>query len=243
LQRDLLSPTDELFRVEKFKPMGTGDGWPEGEVRLATGDFSNLVLHRLHRTHDDVEDERRYGAHQFLLDPKQQPDWEAASSQRGIPLGSTTPTVKAIEARDAIANGADEIDMVMNVGALKSGNDALALEDIRAVREATRGRVLKVILETGLLTADEKKRACKLSKQAGADFVKTSTGFGAGGATVEDIRLMRETVGPTMGVKASGGVRDKATAEAMIAAGATRIGASASVAIVMGEKPAGGGKY
>jgi deoxyribose-phosphate aldolase len=160
----------------------------------------------------------------------------------GFPLGSTTPTVKAIEARDAIANGADEIDMVMNVGALKSGNDAMVLDDIRAVREATRGKVLKVILETGLLTNEEKVRACKLSKQAGADFVKTSTGFGAGGATVEDIRLMRETVGPTMGVKASGGVRDAKTAEAMIAAGATRIGASASIAIATG-KDAGGGKY
>ena len=160
----------------------------------------------------------------------------------GFPLGSTTPTVKAIEARDAIANGADEIDMVMNVGALKSGNDALVLEDMRAVREATRGRVLKVILETGLLSKEEKVRACRLAKEAGADFVKTSTGFGAGGATVEDIRLMRETVGPTMGVKASGGVRDSETAQAMLAAGATRIGASASIAIVTGKK-AEGAKY
>ncbi len=159
----------------------------------------------------------------------------------GFPLGSTTPTVKAIEARDAIANGADEIDMVMNVGQLKSRNDAYVLEDIRAVREATRGKVLKVILETGLLTTDEKTRACRLSKEAGADFVKTSTGFGAGGATVEDIRLMRETVGPTMGVKASGGVRDRETAAAMLEAGATRIGASASIAIVTGKK--GEGKY
>ncbi|MBI4424366.1 MAG: deoxyribose-phosphate aldolase [Elusimicrobia bacterium] len=168
----------------------------------------------------------------------------------GFPLGSTTPTVKAIEARDAIANGADEIDMVINIGALKSGNDALALDDIKAVREATRGRVLKVILETSLLTSEEKVRACAFSKQAGADFVKTSTGFSGGGATVEDVRLMRETVGPLMGVKASGGIRDTATAQAMISAGATRLGTSASVAIVTDQKPASpggtgaaGGKY
>lgn len=160
----------------------------------------------------------------------------------GFPLGSTTPTVKAIEARDAIAAGADEIDMVINIGALKSGNDALVLEDIKAVREATRGKVLKVIIETAYLTRDEKIRACKMSKQAGADFVKTSTGFGPTGATAEDVRLMRETVGPDMGVKASGGIRDTKTAEEMVKAGATRLGTSASVAIVTG-KDAGGGKY
>ena len=156
----------------------------------------------------------------------------------GFPLGSTTPTVKSIESRDAMANGADEIDMVINIGALKSGNDAIVLDDIRAVREATRGRVLKVILETALLTAEEKVRACLLSKQAGADFVKTSTGFSGGGATVEDVKLMRQTVGPMMGVKASGGIRDTATAQAMISAGATRLGTSASVAIVTDQ---GGG--
>ena len=161
----------------------------------------------------------------------------------GFPLGSTTPTVKAIEARDAIANGADEIDMVINIGALKSGNDAYVLDDIKAVREATRGKTLKVILETSMLTQEEKVRACRMSKEAGADFVKTSTGFGGGGATVEDIRLMRETVGPTMGVKASGGIRDTKTAEAMLSAGATRLGTSASIAIVTNAKPAEGGKY
>jgi deoxyribose-phosphate aldolase len=150
----------------------------------------------------------------------------------GFPLGSTTPTVKAIEARDAIANGADEIDMVINVGALKSGNDAVVFDDIKAVRDATRGRVLKVILETSLLNKEEKVRACAMSKKAGADFVKTSTGFAGGGATAEDVRLMRETVGPNMGVKASGGIRDAKAAAEMIAAGATRLGTSASVAIV-----------
>ncbi len=160
----------------------------------------------------------------------------------GFPLGSTTPTVKAIEARDAIANGADEIDMVINVGALKSGNDAVVFDDIRAVREATRGKLLKVILETSLLSQEEKVRACAMSKKAGADFVKTSTGFGGGGATVEDIALMRQAVGPLMGVKASGGIRDAKAAEAMIKAGATRLGTSASVAIVT-DKAAGGGTY
>jgi len=161
----------------------------------------------------------------------------------GFPLGSTTATVKAIEARDAIANGAEEIDMVLNVGALKSGNDALVFADIQAVREATRGRVLKVILETAYLTKEEKVRACLLSKKAGADFVKTSTGFGPGGATAEDILLMSGTVGPGMGVKASGGIRDAETARKMVEAGATRIGASASVAIAEGKAAEKGGKY
>ena len=160
----------------------------------------------------------------------------------GFPLGSTTPTVKAIEARDAIANGADEIDMVINVGALKSGNDALVQDDICAVRAATVGKVLKVIIETAYLTKDEKIRACKMSKQAGADFVKTSTGFGPGGATAEDVALMRSVVGPDMGVKASGGIRDGKAAEDMIKAGATRLGTSASVGIVTG-KDSGAGKY
>lgn len=160
----------------------------------------------------------------------------------GFPLGSTTPTVKAIEARDAIANGAEEIDMVINVGALKSGNDALVRDDIQAVRDATRGKVLKVILETALLNKDEKVRACRMSKEVGADFVKTSTGFGPGGATAEDVRLMRETVGPLMGVKASGGIRDTSIAQEMIKAGATRLGTSASVAIVTDKKAEGGGK-
>jgi deoxyribose-phosphate aldolase len=160
----------------------------------------------------------------------------------GFPLGATTPTVKAIEARDAIANGAGEIDMVLNVGALKSGNYQLVLDDIKAVREATRGKLLKVRLETADLNKEEKIRACQLSKQAGADFVKTSTGFGPSGATVEDIRLMRETVGPGMGVKASGGIRTQDDAKKMVDAGATRVGASASVAIVLGQD-AGKGKY
>ena len=160
----------------------------------------------------------------------------------GFPLGATTTTAKAIETRDAIANGATEVDMVINVGALKSGNDEVVRKDIEAVVTAAKGKALsKVILETALLSKEEIVKACLLAKMAGADFVKTSTGFSTGGATVEDIALMRETVGPDLGVKASGGIRDRATAEAMIAAGATRIGASASVAIASGQKTAGKG--
>lgn len=150
----------------------------------------------------------------------------------GFPLGANTKTVKAFEAKEAVDNGADEVDMVLNIGALKSGDDALVLEDMKAVREAAKDAVVKVILETCLLTDDEKKKACALAKEAGLDFVKTSTGFSTAGATVEDVKLMRDAVGDTMGVKASGGIRDTKTAEAMIAAGASRIGASKSIAII-----------
>jgi deoxyribose-phosphate aldolase len=156
----------------------------------------------------------------------------------GFPLGAAAPEVKAYEARRAIEDGACEIDMVLNVGALKSGRDDFVQRDIAGVARTCHqlGARLKVILETCLLNDDEKVRACRLAKAAGADFVKTSTGFSKGGATVADIELMRRTVGPALGVKASGGVRDESTARAMIAAGATRLGASASVAIVSGEK-------
>ena len=150
----------------------------------------------------------------------------------GFPLGANTKTVKAFEAKDAVDNGADEVDMVLNIGALKSGDEAMVLEDMKAVREAAKDAVVKVILETCLLTDDEKKKACALAKEAGLDFVKTSTGFSTAGATVEDVKLMREAVGDSMGVKASGGIRDTKTAEAMIAAGASRIGASKSIAII-----------
>jgi deoxyribose-phosphate aldolase len=158
-----------------------------------------------------------------------------ACSVVGFPLGAMESRAKAFETRKAIEDGAREIDMVINVGALKSGDLKTVEEDIRAVRRATRSTtVLKVILETCLLKDDEKVLACEIAKKAGADFVKTSTGFAGGGATVEDVALMRRTVGPKMGVKASGGIRDLATAMAMIAAGATRLGTSASVAIVTG---------
>ncbi|PKL46289.1 MAG: deoxyribose-phosphate aldolase [Candidatus Riflebacteria bacterium HGW-Riflebacteria-2] len=159
----------------------------------------------------------------------------------GFPLGATSSFVKATETRDAIANGASEIDMVINVGALKSKDYELVKQDIARVVEAACGNTVKVILETSLLTDEEKVKACELSKLAGADFVKTSTGFSTGGATLEDICLMRQTVGPNMGVKASGGIRDTETAINMIQLGATRIGASASVGIVKGEKAGGKG--
>lgn len=154
----------------------------------------------------------------------------------GFPLGATTTFTKVAETRDALANGATEIDMVLNVGALKSGNTTVVLEDIKQVVQAAAPQAkVKVIIETGLLTDDEKRQACQLAKEAGAHFVKTSTGFGPGGATVEDIQLMREVVGKDLGIKASGGVRDAKTAQAMIDAGATRIGASAGIAIVTEE--------
>ncbi len=152
----------------------------------------------------------------------------------GFPLGATTSGAKATESREAIQHGATEIDMVMNVGALKSGREEEVRLDIQTVVEATGDVPVKVILETGLLSDNEKVAACKMAKEAGAAFVKTSTGFGPGGATAADIRLMRETVGPDIGVKASGGVRDADTARQMVDAGATRIGASAGIAIVTG---------
>lgn len=151
----------------------------------------------------------------------------------GFPLGATLPDVKAFEARRAIFNGAREVDMVINIGALKSGDDCLVEDDIRAVTSAAHenGVLCKVIIETALLTDDEKIRACLASKNAGADFVKTSTGFSKGGATVHDITLMRRTVGKDLGVKASGGVKGIDDARAMFEAGATRIGASVGVKI------------
>ncbi len=154
----------------------------------------------------------------------------------GFPLGATTPEVKAFEAANAADNGAREVDMVINVGAIKSEDWDLVERDIRAVVEAVKGRALvKVILETCLLTEPEKVRACEVAKAAGADFVKTSTGFSKGGATVEDVRLMRQVVGPEMGVKASGGVRTFADAVAMIEAGANRLGASSGKKICTGD--------
>jgi deoxyribose-phosphate aldolase len=158
----------------------------------------------------------------------------------GFPLGATTSDVKHYETRRAIFDGAAEIDMVINIGALKSGELQTVERDIEAVTSACReaGVLSKVIIEAAFLTSDEKVAACTLSKAAGADFVKTSTGFGPGGATVEDVALMRRVVGSDMGVKAAGGVRDFAGLEAMVAAGATRIGASAGVRIVQQAKGA-----
>jgi deoxyribose-phosphate aldolase len=152
----------------------------------------------------------------------------------GFPFGATTPDVKQYEARRALADGASEIDMVINVGALKSGDRPLVQCDIEAVVQACRRdhALSKVIIETALLTDDEKRIACSLAKVAGADFVKTSTGFGPGGATVADVALMREVVGSQIGVKAAGGIRDYNAFKAMAEAGASRIGASAGIRIV-----------
>lgn len=151
----------------------------------------------------------------------------------GFPLGANTSAVKAFETDDAIKNGAQEVDMVINIGKLKDKDYEYVKNDIKAVVDASKGRALsKVIIETCLLTDEEKVKACELAKEAGADYVKTSTGFSTGGATPEDIKLMRETVGPEMGVKASGGVRTYEDAMAVVENGATRIGASASIAIV-----------
>lgn len=154
----------------------------------------------------------------------------------GFPLGMNDTCIKAAEAAQAVADGADELDMVINIGMHKSGDIAYTEADIRAVVEAGQGKLVKVIIETALLNDDEKVSACLAAQRAGANYVKTCTGFSGGAANVHDIALMRATVGPDMGVKASGGVRDYATAKALIEAGATRVGASAGIAIVAGEQ-------
>lgn len=149
----------------------------------------------------------------------------------GFPLGATTSQVKAFETKNAVENGADEVDMVINIDQLKTGNTDVVFEDIKAVVEASEDALVKVIIETCLLTDDEKKMACQLSKKAGADYVKTSTGFSTDGATPENVKLMREAVGEEMGVKASGGIHDAEEARKMIENGATRLGTSRSVEI------------
>lgn len=206
-------------------------------------------------TRDDVvklcEEARKYGFATVCLNTTNIPlaaRLLAGSSTRpiavvGFPLGAAVTSAKVFETREAVRSGAAEIDMVINIGALKSRDYALVEHDIRAVVDAARPAPVKVILETGSLTRDEKVIGCALSKAAGAAFVKTSTGFGQGGATAEDIALMRAVVGDDVGVKASGGVRTTQDAQAMIAAGANRIGASASIAIVTGLKAVAGGKY
>ena len=150
----------------------------------------------------------------------------------GFPLGANTKEVKGFEALDAVNKGAEEIDMVINIGALKDKKYDYVYEEIKYIKECCKGRLLKVIIETCLLTDEEKVKACELSVKAGADFVKTSTGFSTGGATIEDVKLMRETVGSNCFVKASGGIRDTKAFLAMIDAGADRIGASAGIKII-----------
>jgi len=153
----------------------------------------------------------------------------------GFPLGASTTAAKAFEAAEAVAGGAEEVDMVLHIGALKGREEQYVIDDITAVVEAVKGKTVKVIIETGLLTEEEKVLACRLVKQAGAGFVKNSTGFGPGGASIADIQLMREVVGHELGVKASAGVRTSKEVRAMIEAGANRIGTSSGVNIVAGK--------
>lgn len=228
-----------------------------GACRLAAGpglsqipaDVAALIDHTLLKpeaTRDDIlklcAEARQFGFATVVVNPT----WVATAAAAlrgapvkvctvvGFPLGATLSTVKAAETEEAVKLGAEEIDMVINVGALKSGEDEFVEQDIRGVVAAARrgGAVIKVILECALLTDEEKVRACWCARAAGADFVKTSTGFGPGGAAAHDVELMRLTVGPGMGVKAAGGIRSYEDVKAMLSAGATRIGASASVRIL-----------
>jgi deoxyribose-phosphate aldolase len=235
-------------------------GLPWGQSAAASADVAKYIDHTLLKpeaTRAEIEtlcsEARAYNFASVCVNPTWVKECAFAlhgSSVKvctvvGFPLGATLADVKAYETRRAIFDGATEIDMVINIGALKSNDHDTVLRDIRAVVEAAHDAcaIVKVIIETALLTDEEKIRACLLARQAGADFVKTSTGFSKGGATVADIELMRRTVGAEMGVKAAGGVRDLTSAREMIAAGATRLGASAGVKIAQeakGVKPAGG---
>jgi len=228
-----------------------------GACRLAAGpglsqipaDVAALIDHTLLKpeaTRDDIlklcAEARQFGFATVVVNPT----WVATAAAAlrgapvkvctvvGFPLGATLSTVKVAETEEAVKLGAEEIDMVINVGALKSGEDEFVEQDIRGVVAAARrgGALVKVILECALLTDEEKVRACWCARAAGADFVKTSTGFGPGGAAAHDVELMRLTVGPEMGVKAAGGIRSYQELKAMLSAGATRIGASASVRIL-----------
>lgn len=190
-----------------------------------------------------IEEARQYGFFSVCINPF----WVAYAKELlkgsdvkvctvvGFPLGANTTAVKVYETQDALKNGADEIDMVINIGALKARDYKTVLEDIKAVRRACESHVLKVIIETSQLTDEEKVKACELSAEAGADFVKTSTGFTGGGATAADVALMRKSIPAHMQVKASGGVRTREDFDAMVAAGATRIGASSGVKIIEGK--------
>lgn len=195
-----------------------------------------------------IEEAKKYQFYSVCINPS----WVAFASEKlkgfpvavctviGFPLGANTAEAKAFEAADAIRKGADEVDMVINIGALKSRQYDTVLADMKAVVEASKDKALvKVIIETALLEKDEIVKACELVKASGADFVKTSTGFSTSGAKVEDVKLMRETIGPDLGLKAAGGIHNEAEAMAMVEAGATRIGTSAGVAIMSGQSGAG----
>ncbi|WP_027350733.1 deoxyribose-phosphate aldolase [Halotalea alkalilenta] len=212
--------------------------------------LTSLIDHTLLRadaTHGEIlaliEEAREHGFASVCVNPC----WVATCAERladvevkvctvvGFPLGATTTATKALETREAVAHGADEIDMVINIGALKSGDDLLVEADMRAVVEAAGEALVKVIIETALLDDEQKRRACAIAARAGARFVKTSTGFASGGATVEDVSLMRDAIPPGMEVKASGGIRSREDAQRMVDAGASRLGTSAGVSIARGE--------
>ncbi|HHU63126.1 MAG TPA: deoxyribose-phosphate aldolase [Clostridiales bacterium] len=246
--------TEEIYKkvLGEIQKTGSFDSIPVSTPSGGDRGLASMIDHTLLKPDATVEDVKKvceeakqYGFASVCINPGYVP--LAVQTLRGsnvktctvigFPLGATTTKTKVEETKEALENGAKEIDMVINVGALKSGDIDLVKNDIEEVVIAAKGRgIVKVIIETCLLTDDEKVKACTIAKAAGADFVKTSTGFSTGGATVEDIKLMREVVGPDMGVKASGGIRDYETAMAMINAGANRIGASASVAIVNKQK-------
>ncbi len=222
---------------------------PAVETRLSPSEIAALIDHtalKADATHDQIaqlcQEARTYGfgavcvnaVYVGLCRELLQGTETEIAAVAGFPLGATLPEVKAYEAGRAIAAGASEIDMVLHVGALKDKRYDAVLEDVRTVAQAchAQGAVLKVIIEAALLTDEEKVVACYLAQRAGADFVKTSTGFGPGGAVLADVALMRRTIGPDMGLKAAGGIRSYADALAMVAAGATRIGASSGVQIM-----------
>lgn len=232
-------------RISAIAPLGSA---------MPDKTLARLIDHTLLKAEATAEEVRtlcKEAAENCFMSVCVNPSWVALAARElrgsgvkvctviGFPLGATTPRVKELETRIAVDEGAGEVDMVLNIGALKSGDLKLVEQDVRAVVRAARGNVItKVILETCLLTPEEIRTSSAICARAGADFVKTSTGFNKGGATVEAVRIMRETVGKEMGVKASGGIRDHETAMRMIGAGASRLGASASVAIVNQE---GGG--
>jgi deoxyribose-phosphate aldolase len=236
-------------KTRKVIEAGAGRISAGAEVGPVEGDIARLIDHTLLKpdaTRADIRkiclEALKYGFASVCVNPwnvSQVAELLRGSEVRvctvvGFPLGATLPQVKMFEAEEAIKLGAQEIDMVINVGALKSRLDEAVEADIRGVADASHrgGAICKVILETGLLTTEEKVRGSLAAKNAGADFVKTSTGFGSGGATAEDVRLMRAVVGGELGVKASGGVRSLEDVQKMVEAGATRIGASASVKIL-----------
>ncbi len=237
---------DEFSAVMQDEQMRIGTTIGVRDVKEEVGGYIDHTLLNPDATREEIvelcQEAKEYGFASVCINPA----WVSLCNQLlqgtdvkvctviGFPLGATTTATKVQETREAIANGADEVDMVMNVGALKEGDTDYVRRDVAAVKEAAGNRILKVILETGLLSESQIAEACKLCKQAGADFVKTSTGFGPGGAKMNDIALMRRVVGGEMGVKASGGVHNFQEAVDMISAGASRIGASAGVSIVSG---------